>query len=48
MIEQLWQREKLQLEMKNLELVKSIDLKNSEIQQFEKKLQHLVIILFTC
>lgn len=48
MIEQLWQREKLQLEMKNLELVKSIDLKNSEIQQFEKKLQHLVIIMFTC
>ncbi|KAL6223741.1 hypothetical protein ACLB2K_002599 [Fragaria x ananassa] len=36
-----WHKEKLQLELKNLELANAIDMKSNEIQQFEKKLQHM-------
>ncbi|XP_004287122.1 PREDICTED: factor of DNA methylation 3-like [Fragaria vesca subsp. vesca] len=37
----LWHKEKLQLELKNLELANAIEVKSNEIQQFEKKLQHM-------
>ncbi|XP_061990437.1 protein INVOLVED IN DE NOVO 2-like [Rosa rugosa] len=37
----LWHIEKLQLEMKNLELVNAIEVKNNEVQRFEKKLEHM-------
>lgn len=48
MIDQLWHIEKLQLEMKNLELVNAIEVKNNEVQRFEKKLEHMVSIMLLC
>ncbi|XP_004309111.1 PREDICTED: uncharacterized protein LOC101307946 [Fragaria vesca subsp. vesca] len=39
--QKLWQKEKLELELKNLELAIATDVKSNEIQQFEKKLQDM-------
>ncbi|KAL6127523.1 hypothetical protein ACLB2K_070888 [Fragaria x ananassa] len=39
--QKLWQKEKLELELKNLELAIATDVKSNEIQQLEKKLQDM-------